>query len=194
MLKNLCLLFIKFFKIGATTFGGGYAMVSVIHTEAVDKTEWLTDEEMRNIAVVSQSTPGVLAINMATFTGYKTAGVLGAVCAVIGVAMPPVIIVGIIALFFDAFRELRFVSYAFNGLKAGVVLLILDAFIKLSRKNKKDAFYYALLVLSAALSVILNINPIFILIGAAITGLLYSLLILRILKRNAEDAKDGADK
>ena len=73
MLKNLWLLFIKFFKIGAVTFGGGYAMVSVIHTEAVDKTKWLTDEEMTRIVVISQSTPGVLSVNMAVFTGYKVA-------------------------------------------------------------------------------------------------------------------------
>jgi len=180
MLKKQYLLFIKFFKIGATTFGGGYAMVSVIHAEVVDNMEWLTDEEMRNVIVIAQSTPGVLAVNMATFAGYKTAGVWGAVCAVLGIAVPPVIIVGAIALFFDAFRELRVVAYAFNGLRAGVVLLILDAVVKLGRKNKKDIFYYVMFALSAALSLILGINPIFILIGAAITGLIYSLALLRI--------------
>jgi len=186
MLKNLWLLFIKFFKIGAVTFGGGYAMVSVIHTEAVDKTKWLTDEEMTRIVVISQSTPGVLAVNMATFTGYRVGGFWGAVCAVLGIALPPVIIVGIIALFFDAFRDLKYIGYAFNGLQAGVVLLILDAVIKLSRKNKKDFFYYFIFILSAALAVILSINPISILIGAAAAGLIYSFVILNL--------KGGADK
>jgi chromate transporter len=200
MLKNLYLLFIKFFKIGAFTFGGGYAMVSVIHTEIVDKTKWLTDEEMRNIVVIAQSTPGVLAVNMATFTGYKVAGFWGAVCAVLGIAVPPVMIVGIIALFFDAFRELKFVSYAFDGLKAGVVLLILDAAVKLNRKNKKDSFYYFLFVLSAVLALIFRffrINPIFILIGAAVTGLLYSLVILKLNMKSGKGEKGekgGADK
>lgn len=189
MLKNLYLLFIKFFKIGATTFGGGYAMVSVIHAEVVDNMKWLTDDEMRNIVVIAQSTPGVLAVNMATFTGYKVSGFFGAVCAVLGIALPPVIIVGVTALFFDAFRELRYVTYAFNGLKAGVVLLVLDAVVKLSRKSKKDFFYYFIFILSAALAIILSINPIIILIGAAIAGLIYSLVILRILKVNG-----GADK
>jgi chromate transporter len=180
MLKILCLLFIKFFKIGAVTFGGGYAMVSVIHAESVDNMKWLTDGEMRNIVTIAQSTPGVLAVNMAAFTGYKVAGFWGAACAVLGVALPPVIIVGVIAIFFDAFRSLKFVEYAFNGLKAGVVLLILDAVIKLSRKNKKDLFYYIIFISSAALAIILNINPIFILIGAAAAGLIYSFLILRL--------------
>ena len=180
MLKKLFLLFIKFFKISGTTFGGGYAMVSIIHAEAVDKTGWLTDEEMRNIVVIAQSTPGVLAVNIATFTGYKVAGFWGALCAVLGIALPPVIIVGIIALFFDSFRELRFVTYAFNGLKAGVVLLFFDAVIKLSKKNKKDFFYYLIFILSAILSIILSVNPIFILIGASIAGLIYSLVILKI--------------
>ena len=173
MIKKLYLLFIKFFKIGAFTFGGGYAMISLIHNEMVDKTEWLTDDEMNRMIVVAESTPGVLAVNTATFVGYKTAGFFGAAAATLGVILPSLIIIGIISLFFDAFKELRFAAYAFEGLRAGVVLLILDAVLKLSRKNKKDAFYYCVLFLTAALSVIFGINPIFILIGAAIAGILY---------------------
>ena len=186
MLKNLYSLFIKFFKIGAVTFGGGYAMVSVIHTEAVDKTEWLTDEEMTRIVVIAQSTPDVLAVNIAAFTGYKVAGFSGALCAVLGVVLPPVIIVGVIAMFFDAFRELKYVNYAFNGLKAGVVLLILDAVIKLGKKSKKDFFYLFIFILSAFLAIILSVNPIFILIGAATAGVIYSFILLIL--------KGGADK
>jgi chromate transporter len=189
MLKNLYLLFIKFFKIGATTFGGGYAMISIIHAEVVEKMEWLTDEEMSNVVVITQSTPGVLAINTATFTGYKVAGVLGSVCAVLGVALPSVIIVGIIAMFFDAFRELKYVNYAFNGLKAGVVLLFFDAVIKLSKKNKKDFFYYFIFISAAVLSIIFNISPILILIGAAASALIYSFVILKFINR-----KGGSDK
>ena len=187
MIKNLYLLFIKFFKIGAFTFGGGYAMISLIHTETVDKMKWLTDEEMNNMIVVAESTPGVLAVNTATFVGYKTAGIFGAAAATFGVILPSLIIIGVISLFFDAFRELRFAAYAFEGLRAGVVLLIFDAVLKLSRKNKKDAFYYCVLLLTAALSVIFGINPIFLLMGATVAGILYSI-------KSWRTSKTGGDK
>ena len=183
MLKNLYLLFIKFFKIGAFTFGGGYAMLSLIHAEVVDKMKWLSGEEMSNIIVIAESTPGVLSINTATFAGYKTAGFWGALSATLGVTLPSLIIIGIISLFYDAFRDLRYVSYAFNGLRAGVVLLIFDAVLKLSGKNKKDFFYYFVLALSAALSIIFNINPVFILTGAAAAGIIYSFGLLKLLNR-----------
>ena len=187
MFKNLYLLFIKFFKIGAFTFGGGYAMISLIHNEVVGNMEWLTDDEMNNMIVVAESTPGVLAVNTATFVGYKIAGVLGAACATLGVILPSLIIIGIISLFLDAFKELRFAMYAFEGLRAGVVLLIFDAVLKLSKKRKKDVFYYCVLILTAALSIIFSINPIFLLIGAAIAGVLYS-----IVANNPRRVKDAA--
>ena len=189
MLKNLYLLFIKFFKIGAFTFGGGYAMLSLIHTEAVENMGWLSDEEMTNMVVIAESTPGVLAVNTATFTGYRVAGFWGAACATLGVTMPSIILIGIISLFFDAFRELKYIGYMFNGLKAGVVLLIIDAFRKLNKKNKKDVFYYSVLGLTAVLSIILHINAIYILMSAAVAGIIYSLVFLKLL-----DKKGGGNK
>lgn len=186
MLKNLYLLFIKFFKIGSFTFGGGYAMLSLIHTEVVENMKWLSDEDMTNMIVIAEATPGVLAVNAATFTGYKVAGFWGAALATLGVAMPSVIIIGIISLFFDAFRELKYVTYIFNGLRAGVVLLVFDAVRKLNKKNKKNVFYYSVLILTAVLSIMLHINAVYILIGAAAVGILYSFIFLKLLNK-----KDG---
>ncbi|MCL2099228.1 MAG: chromate transporter [Oscillospiraceae bacterium] len=180
MLKKLFLLFIKFFKIGAFTFGGGYAMLSLIYTEVVENTRWLSDKEMKNMIIIAESTPGVLAVNTAVFTGYKIAGIFGAVFAMFGVILPSVIIIGIISLFFEAFRELKYVSYAFGGLGAGVVFLIFDAVKKLNKKNKKDAFYWAVLCLSAAAAIFLRINVIYILIASALAGLIYSFVFLKI--------------
>jgi chromate transporter len=195
MLKNLYLLFIKFFKIGAFTFGGGYAMISLIHTEVVENMNWLSDEDMTNMIVIAESTPGVLAVNTATFAGYKVAGFWGAAFATLGVTMPSVIIIGIISLFFDAFRDLKYVAYIFNGLRAGVVLLIFDAVRKLNKKNRKDYFYYSVLALTAALAILLPVLfsvrnvAIYILMGAAAAGILYSLVFLKLLSR-----KGGEDK
>ena len=175
-MKNIFLLFRKFFKIGLFTFGGGYAMISLIHHEVVENMKWLDDKEMVNMIVIAESTPGVLAVNTATFTGYKIAGIAGAAAATVGVALPSLIIIGVISLFFDAFKNLKYVAYAFNGIKAGVVLLIINAVVKLDKKNKKDLFYYIILLSAVAASVFFSVNAIYILLASAVLGIIYSLI------------------
>jgi chromate transporter len=191
MLKNLYLLFIKFFKIGAFTFGGGYAMISLIHNEVVDKMKWLSDEEMMNMIVIAESTPGVLAINTATFTGYKIAGFWGAACATLGVTVPSVIIICIISLFFEAFKNLKYVAYAFNGIRAGVILLIIDAARKLNKKNKKDIFYYVIVSLTIAAKLFTDIDVIIILIAAAVLGIAYSFIFQSKKTAEVNDVKES---
>ena len=189
-LKNIYLLFIKFFKIGMFTFGGGYAMISLIHAEVVENMEWLDDKEMLNMIVIAESTPGVLAVNTATFVGYKIAGIFGSAAATIGVILPSVVIISIISLFFDEFKNLKYAAYAFNGIRAGVVLLILDAVRKLNKKNEKSLFYYIVLCLTITASFFFNLNVIYILISAMILGLLYTFLFAA--KNN--NGKGGDDK
>ena len=188
-MKNIYLLFIKFFKIGLFTFGGGYAMISLIHNEVVDNMKWLDDKEMMNMIIIAESTPGVLAINTATFTGYKIAGIAGSAAATIGVALPSLLIIGVISLFFDRFKNLKYVAYAFNGIRAGVVLLILNSVKKLNKKNKKDVFYYIILILTISATVFTSINVIYILLASAALGILYSFVFLKHIKKDRGDDK-----
>jgi len=178
-MKNIYLLFIKFFKIGLFTFGGGYAMISLIHSEVVDNMKWLEDKEMTKMIVVAESTPGVLAIKTATFAGYKIAGVLGAAAATVGVALPSLVIIGVISLFFEEFKNLKYVEYAFNGIRAGVVLLIIKAVLKLNKKNKKSLFYYIILLAAVAASAVFKVSAILILLASAVLGLIYSFIFVR---------------
>ncbi|MBO5211550.1 MAG: chromate transporter [Clostridia bacterium] len=136
--KNSIKLFLTMFKIGLFTFGGGYAMLALLENEFVEKKGWLTKEEFLNMLAIGESTPGPIAINSATFIGYKTAGVMGSAFATLGVCLPSFIIIYIISLFFDAFLSLKFVEYAFLGIRACVVYLIASAGFKLFKSLKKN--------------------------------------------------------
>lgn len=130
-------LFFSFMKVGCFTFGGGYAMLSVIHSTCVEQKKWLTDDEMMNVTVIAESTPGPIAINCATFVGYKMAGLLGAVVATLGIVVPSFTIIYIISNFLDNFLEYPVVAKAFQGIKVGVGFLILDAGFTMLKKMQK---------------------------------------------------------
>lgn len=138
--KMLLPLFFTMLKIGAFTFGGGYAMIALLENEFVEKKKWLDKDEFLNIAAIAESTPGPIAINSATYIGYKNAGVLGSVFATLGVCMPSFVIIYIISLFFDAFLTLTYVEYAFRGIQVCVVYLILSAGIKMLKQMERSAF------------------------------------------------------
>ena len=134
-------LFLCFAKIGLFTFGGGYAMIALIENACVEEKKWITHDEMMNITVIAESTPGPIAINCATFVGYKQKGLLGAIAATFGVVLPSFIIIYLIALYFNRFLEIAIISNAFKGIKVAVGLLILDAGINMFKKMKhKTAF------------------------------------------------------
>lgn len=135
-LKTLLKLFLTMFKIGLFTFGGGYAMIALLENEFVEKKQFLTKEEFLNMLAIAESTPGPIAINSATYIGYKTAGAMGSAFATLGVCLPSFIIIYIISLFFDAFLKLKFVQYAFLGIRACVVYLIASAGFKLLKGLK----------------------------------------------------------
>lgn len=155
--KNSIKLFLTMFKIGLFTFGGGYAMLALLENEFVEKRGWLTKEEFLNMLAIAESTPGPIAINSATFIGYKTAGVLGSAFATLGVCLPSFIIIYTISLFFDAFLKLKFVQYAFLGIRACVVYLIASAGFKLLKGLKKNVLstviFVAVLVVMTAFSI-----------------------------------------
>ena len=145
----LAKLFLTFAKIGFFTFGGGYAMISVIGHECVEKRRWITQEEMTNVTVIAESTPGPIAINCATFVGYKQAGFPGAALATLGIVLPSFLCIWIISLFLDGFLEIPIIANAFLGIKVAVGILILDAGITMLKKMKKKPLPLSLLSVSA---------------------------------------------
>ena len=149
-------LFLTFAKIGAFTFGGGYAMIPIIENECVEKKNWITHDDMMNMTIVAESTPGPVAINSATFIGSKQGGIFGAICATIGVVLPSFIIIFAISKFLDRFLEIKFIANAFRGIKIAVGLLIINAAINMIKKMPKTPLSY--IILGAALTVMLCIN------------------------------------
>ena len=146
--KIILTLFLTFLKIGAFTFGGGYAMIALLEAEFVTKRGWLDKDEFLNIVAIAESTPGPIAINAATYIGYKNAGVLGSAAATVGVVLPSFVIIYIISLFFDAFLSLTYVAYAFKGIQACVVWLILSAGLKMLKGLEKTPLNLFILILS----------------------------------------------
>lgn len=130
-------LFLTFAKIGLFTFGGGYAMISLIENSCVEKKQWITHDEMMDVTVIAESTPGPIAINCATFVGYKQKGMAGAVAATTGMVLPSFCIIFFISMFLDNFLEITWIAHAFMGIKIAVGILIFDAAIKMVKKMQK---------------------------------------------------------
>lgn len=150
-------LFLTFVRIGLFTFGGGYAMISVIENYCVEKKKWITHDEMMNITVIAESTPGPIAINCATFTGYKIAGVWGAVFATLGVVIPSFVIIFIISVFLDNFLDITVVANAFMGIKAAVGILILNAAVSMMKNMPKTVLTKIIMVCALAGMLLINI-------------------------------------
>ena len=139
-IKGYLSLFLTMLKIGLFTFGGGYAMIALLENEFVEKKKWLEKDEFLDVAAIAESTPGPIAINAATYIGYKNAGIIGSIIATLGICIPSFIIIYTISLFFDAFLSLTLVAYAFKGIQICVVYLILTAGLKMLAHMKKNAF------------------------------------------------------
>ena len=146
--KTLPTLFFTMLKIGLFTFGGGYAMIALLENEFVTKRGWLEQEEFLDVAAIAESTPGPIAINSATYIGYKQAGILGSVVATLGMTLPSFCIIYAISLFFDAFLSLTVVACAFRGIQIAVLYLILSAGLRMLKKMKKTPFSWAVLLLT----------------------------------------------
>ncbi len=166
-------LFLTFFKIGAFTFGGGYAMIPLIQKEVCENKKWLTDDDILEIVAIAESTPGPIAINSATFVGYRTAGILGAMCATLGVVLPSFFIITLISMVLREFSSYRAVKYAFFGIRAGVLALIIKALISMYKKCPKNIFAYCIAAAAFIFAAFTDINAVFIIIGCAVAGLIY---------------------
>ena len=173
-------LFLTFFEIGLFTFGGGYAMISIVF-EKVLAHGWLTEAELLNMIAVSESTPGPIAINAATYIGYKNSGVVGAVISTLGICVPSFTIIFIISLFFDAFLSLSYVDYAFKGIQICVVYLIFSAGIKMLKQIKKTPFNVIILSLTIIFMILfsvfsINFSTIFFILISGVAGVVLYLL------------------
>ncbi len=186
-------LFLTFAKIGLFTFGGGYAMISLIENICVEQKKWITHEQMMKITVIAESTPGPIAINCATYVGYKQKGVAGAIASTLGVVTPSFVIIYLISRFLENFLEIQGIVSAFNGIRIAVGLLILDAAIGMIKKMKKKTIPCIILGSSFLIMLLnnifnLGISSITLLVIAALAGVIISGI------SNMPSMEGGADK
>ena len=190
---NLLLdLFLTFAKIGLFTFGGGYAMIALIENNCVEKKQWITHDEMMNITVIAESTPGPIAINCATYVGYKQKGFVGALAATIGMILPSFCIIFVISKFLDHFLEIPWIANAFRGIKIAVGILILDAAIKMLQKMQKKPMPRVIMLCGFAAMLLINIFSVR--ISSIILMLTAGLISLIIYMVKKPAAKGGAAK
>lgn len=182
-------LFTCFFKIGAFTLGGGYAMLPLIQQEIVDKKKWIDANEFLELLALAQSAPGPIAVNTAVFVGYKIMGLAGVLATVLGSITPSFVIILIIAMYLKDFRKYHWVEAAFKALRPAVVALILVPVINNSKKFKKSVVPYAIAIISALLVARFGISPVYIIIAAALLG-----LCIGIIKEKRASGKTEATK
>lgn len=169
-LRKLWRLFIAFFKIGLFTIGGGYAMLPMLHREVVEKYKWVTDEEIMDYYAIGQSTPGIIAINTATFIGIKQVGVIGGIFATLGMVTPSWIIIIAIAKFIQEFKDNPYVQDAFMGIRIMVIILIVQAVINMFKKSVGTRSDYILFGIAFIAIAFLKLSPILILVIAGLYG------------------------
>ena len=195
--KKILALFLSLLKIGAFTFGGGYAMIAILQREFVDEKKWIDKNEFIDLVAIAESTPGPMAINCATYIGYKVAGFWGSIASTVAVCLPSFVIIYLISMFFDAFLSFKYVEYAFKGIQVCVTYLILSAGIKMISQLKKDPMSVTILSLTVTLMVFFSVFSVnfssifFILISGAVGVFVY--LIRKILK-TSEKKEGGTEK
>lgn len=173
--KDKCIAIFKtFVKIGTFTFGGGYAMLPMIERSMVQQKKWITEEEMTDMVAISEATPGPIMVNLATFVGSKIAGVMGAISATLGVILPSFCLITIVAMCMRQISDMLLVKYAFVGIRATVLVLVINAIGVVYRGCNKSVFAYIVMGLSLLLVAFFNVNAITVLIIAAILGVVYS--------------------
>ena len=180
-IKGYLWLFLTMLKIGLFTFGGGYAMIALLENEFVEKKKWLEKDEFLNVTAIAESTPGPIAINAATYMGYKNAGIIGSIIATLGICIPSFVIIYAISLFFDAFLSLTLVEYAFKGIQICVVYLILTAGLKMLEQMKKTVFNMIIILVTLVCIVVFSLfavkfSTIFYILISGICGVVVYLL------------------
>lgn len=171
-MSELWTLFWAFLRIGCFTFGGGYAMLPMLQKEVVDTYHWTTEEELMDFYAIGQCTPGVIAVNTATFIGYKQRGIIGGIMATLGLIFPSLVIITIIASVINNFSNLAWVQSAFVGIRIVVAALVINVVIKMLRTSIKDWIGTLIFLIALLIGLLFSISPIYTIVGAAIIGIL----------------------
>lgn len=179
-MKELLNLYKAFFNIGAFTFGGGYAMLPMLEKEVVNKHKWATMEDLANYFAIGQCTPGIIAVNTATFVGYKQKKTLGGIVATLGVVTPSVLIILVLSAVLELIFGYAIVRSAFAGISVAVCALLVQALWKLAKSGIKDVYTGIVACVSAILSVIFKLSPILIVVAAAIATIVYKFILSKV--------------
>ena len=171
-------LFTTFFKIGLFTFGGGYAMIPLIQKEIAEKRKWVTEKDILDIIAIAESTPGPISVNTATFVGYKLVGIIGAILSTLGLILPSFAIIILISLVLQEFESLKVVQYAFWGVRAGILALIIKAFCTMYKACPKNIISYIIMIIAFLAVAIFNINALIVIIICAFIGLANTIIKL----------------
>ena len=191
LFSKILILFLTFMKIGALTFGGGYAMIPIIEEEVTKKRKWISEIEIMDILAISESTPGPIAVNTATYVGYKVAGIVGGIVATIGLTIPSFVIIFVISFFYQDFMKWPVIAAMFKGLKVGVIILLFSAVLRLRKGVKVNLMGTVLFVITLSLMLIFS----FIDIGFKYLSLCLILLgiitgiVLTLIANKKEDSK-----
>jgi len=185
-MKELVDLFLTFARIGGFTFGGGYAMLPMLQKEVVEGRKWVTEDELMDYYAIGQCTPGIIAVNTATFVGYRVKGILGGIFATLGVVAPSLVIITVIAAFLKNFADYAIVKNAFAGIRICVVALILQAVIKLGKKSIKDLWAGIIFAIILILALFAPIESYFLVIAAGVLGVIFS-QIKKIMSKKKEE-------
>ena len=189
-LKMLWELFSIFFKIGLCTFGGGIAMLPILEKELAEKRDWTTSDELLDYFAIGQSTPGIIAVNVATFIGYKRAGVVGGCVSTFGMVCPSLIIITLIAKFIANFSDIAWVQRALRGINVSVAAILTVAVYKFSKKAVKSLFGFVLLAVAFVLIYVCHVNTVWVIFGSAFLGVILAAL-RGDLRKHAASADDG---
>ena len=193
-MKELLDIYLLFFRMGAVTFGGGYAMLPILRREIVQTRKWMEEEQIMDYYALSQGLPGIIAINVSVFIGYRQKKVPGAVAAALGMVSPCIIIISIIAAFLQNFQDNVYVRHALAGISVCVAALILDAVLSMWKKGVKDSFGVLLFIAMLLLSVFTGVSPILMVVACAILGILVRTPKRRAAKEKAASGeKEGGD-
>ena len=171
MIKDLIDIYLIFFRMGAVTFGGGYAMLPILRREVVQSHKWMTEEDIMDFYALSQGLPGIIAINVSVFIGYKQRGILGGIAAALGMVSPCIIIISIISFFLSNFQDNPYVQRALSAISVCVAALILDAVVSMWKKGVKDIIGVIICFVMLFLNVFSNISPILLIIVCAFIGI-----------------------
>lgn len=192
--KKVLKLFLIMFKIGLFTFGGGYAMIAVLEREFVERQKWLTDEEFLNIAGIAESTPGPIAINSATYIGYKIAGFFGSLFATLGVVLPSLIIVSVIYVFFDLFKGNKWFNAAFRGIRSAVIVLLFNAVLKLFKIMERNPFTIVATCIVFLVTLFTDFNSIYLILIGGVLGIIYFVVKAKRAKQFVEEGNGNEEK